>query len=524
MKADFYKNYVNYMSAVFVAAALSFCSCSDDRTVSSGGLPYKSIRVTVDGETVTAERIDDKNLALRFDMAEDFSHARIDVELNEGYSVIFPTDVTAADLDTYPVLNFRAPDNRIVKVWFTISSKAFPITDATKVTASGIGGCVSVSGKTLTITYERSMNRGEIELDFAEGALMEGASIASSTTFDFTESLTRQLKVEMDGKERIYNVRIDYSKVMDKPIVYGFSEVTGNYVDQQLYPFLNVYKATTVNSVPVRGAATSETPWSWDPGAGDLDVYLAFIGNWAANRPTETIEGIEFAFATIDIDKAKAYMVSNDARSVVMDDVASLVALTGMMTKESTMIYYNGKVLSDRNSEGDWRGTVGFYEDGHIEFWNAGIRDGELVRMTQWVDEAGRDGYLASGTPWDVVSAASGHPWLVREGHLLTRLEMYWNDTGWETALGEAWNGTRSRSYIGLTYDNKLGVAAVSEGTGTCQAAWLLYKMGWKDVFYVAGSNYLDDGFTPTLKVGGNVVVGKADQAAQYAIAIDVKQ
>lgn len=176
----------------------------------------------------------------------------------------------------------------------------------------------------------------------------------------------------MDGKERIYNVRIDYSKVMDKPIVYGFSEVTGNYVDQQLYPFLNVYKATTVNSVPVRGAATSETPWSWDPGAGDLDVYLAFIGNWAANRPTETIEGIEFAFATIDIDKAKAYMVSNDARSVVMDDVASLVALTGMMTKESTMIYYNGKVLSDRNSEGDWRGTVGFYEDGHIEFWNAG--------------------------------------------------------------------------------------------------------------------------------------------------------
>ena len=159
MKADFYKNYV---SAVFVAAALSFCSCSDDRTVSSGGLPYKSIRVTVDGETVTAERIDDKNLALRFDMAEDFSHARIDVELNEGYSVIFPTDVTAADLDTYPVLNFRAPDNRIVKVWFTISSKAFPITDATKVTASGIGGCVSVSGKTLTITYERSMNRGEI--------------------------------------------------------------------------------------------------------------------------------------------------------------------------------------------------------------------------------------------------------------------------------------------------------------------------------------------------------------------------
>ena len=424
MKADFYKN---YMSAVFVAAALSFCSCSDDRTVSSGGLPYKSIRVTVDGETVTAERIDDKNLALRFDMAEDFSHARIDVELSEGYSVIFPTDVTAADLNTYPVLNFRAPDNRIVKVWFTISSKAFPITDATKVTASGIGGCVSVSGKTLTITYERSMNRGEIELDFAEGALMEGASIASSTTFDFTESLTRQLKVEMDGKERIYNVRIDYSKVMDKPIVYGFSEVTGNYVDQQLYPFLNVYKATTVNSVPVRGAATSETPWSWDPGAGDLDVYLAFIGNWAANRPTETIEGIEFAFATIDIDKAKAYMVSNDTRSVVMDDVASLIALSGRMTKESTMIYYNGKVLSDRNSEGDWRGTVGFYEDGHIEFWNAGIRNGELVRMTQWVDEAGRDGYLTSGTPWDVVSAASGHPWLVREGHLLTRdaLERY---------------------------------------------------------------------------------------------------
>ena len=68
----------------------------------------------------------------------------------------------------------------------------------------------------------------------------------------------------------------------------------------------------------------------------------------------------------MDIEKDNVYIFSYDARSVVMDDVASLVALTGMMTKESTMIYYNGKVLSDRNSEGDWRGTVGFYVDGHI--------------------------------------------------------------------------------------------------------------------------------------------------------------
>lgn len=157
MKADFYKN---YMSAVFVAAALSFCSCSDDRTVSSGGLPYKSIRVTVDGETVTAERIDDKNLALRFEMAEVSHMPGSTSSSTRAIRSFSRTDVTAADLDTYPVLNFRAPDNRIVKVWFTISSKAFPITDATKVTASGIGGCVSVSGKTLTITYERSMNRG----------------------------------------------------------------------------------------------------------------------------------------------------------------------------------------------------------------------------------------------------------------------------------------------------------------------------------------------------------------------------
>lgn len=189
------------------------------------------------------------------------------------------------------MLNFRAPDNRIVKVWFTISSKAFPITDATKVTASGIGGCVSVSGKTLTITYERSMNRGEIELDFAEGALMEGASIASSTTFDFTESLTRQLKVEMDGKERIYNVRIDYSKVMEQPIVYGFSEVTAimstsssirssmsiRQLRSTAYPY-------AVRQHPKPHGAGIPVPVTWT-------FTLPLIGNWAATaRPKRSRE------------------------------------------------------------------------------------------------------------------------------------------------------------------------------------------------------------------------------------------
>ena len=471
--------------------------------------------------------VDNKNLAVSFEVAENLSEAKLEIDLNDGYELIFPTDINKADLATYPVLNFRAPDNRIIKYWFVISSKAFPILDETKIGVVGAPNDVTVlnSTKEVLVNFNKSlMDMSHIQLHFDEGALMEGATIESELTYDFTKDLSQELTIKLSGIDRHYNVRLNVASVMGDPKSYGFTNITNQFADPARYPFVSVYSATSVIKVPVRNNAP-ETPWSWDVPADKVPEYLAFIGDWTTNRATETINNIQFAIATIDIKKAKAQLVSNDQAQVGINGVNGFIVMTGKPIGEKAMLYWNGKTLYGSNTEGAlWRSTVGFNADGQISFHNATIHDGKMVKLPFYQSKPDDNTFLSTGSDWDVISAACGHPWLVRNGHSMTRLEMYNNDgTGWEVGLGEAWNGTRSRSYMGITYDNKLGCAVVSEGMSTCQAAWVLEKLGWKEVFYVGGSFYLANDFIPTLYVNGKLVAGDPIQQAQYCVAIDVK-
>ena len=216
-------------------------------------------------------------------------------------------------------------------------------------------------------------------------------------------------------------------------------------------------------------------------------------------------------------------MKSNNQTQIAVKDAGGLITMSGKPLGENTMLYWNGQVLSRTNtSDAGWRAAVGFDEEGRVSFYNASIQDEKMIRMPNY--DSYPDNYLTTASDWDVISAACGHPWLVRNGHCMTRLEMYVNDaTNWEVALGEAWNGTRARSFMGITYDNKVGCAVVADGMSTCQAAWVLEKLGWKEVFYVGGNYYMANDFVPTLCVNGKLVVGDMNQQAQYCVAIDAK-
>ena len=174
-------------------------SCTDENEKDEQSQPFKSVFVTVDNERVQAEVVDGKHLSLSFETAENFSEAKLDIALNDGYELIFPTDINKADMANYPVLNFRAPDNRIVKYWFNIFSKAFPIVDETKIGVLGLPNDITVqnSTKEVLVNFNKSlMDMSKVELHFEEGALMEGAEIVSDLLYDFTQDLTQNLIIK----------------------------------------------------------------------------------------------------------------------------------------------------------------------------------------------------------------------------------------------------------------------------------------------------------------------------------------
>jgi hypothetical protein len=507
------------------------CSNNDDKTSSESVLPFKSVSVEADNETVEATVADTKHLNLSFNMAEKFDPAKVKVELTPGYTLIYPTNPDSADLATYPVLNFRAPDNHIVKYWFNISSKALPILDQTKIDANGISNEITVSNakKEVVIAFDNTkMDMSDITLKFNDGSLMEGASVSDNLTYDFTQGLSQDLAVNSGGVERHYTVRLDVSPYLGNPKTYGFTNVTSTYADQTKYPSLNIYHTTTVLNVPVaNGGGYPETPWSWD--GPDISWYLAYVGDWTANREL-TSAPCEIFYATMDDSALKGRLASvNDSMTIAK--MSDFIALGGISKKEETLLYVDSKEINNSTNYGAKRsGGIGFSKDGKMLFNNMSIIDGVLYKYPFATDFPDKN-YV--GTPWtEAVSAASGRTWAVRNGHLMTRLDLYHNDdTGWEVCMGEAWNGVwRYRSFVGRTYDNKIGVCVcVGSDAGQWmdlsapQTAWLLYKLGWRDVFCCGTNYWQDNDYTPSLRIGGKMIWGSDTQKTEYCIGFSLK-
>ncbi|SDH52211.1 hypothetical protein [Bacteroides ovatus] len=525
MKNCLYLTVGNFLSLLGLIVLLS-CSDGDEDNMKSPvlGVPFKSIYVEVDQERVKAEVIDSKNLSLSFNTAENFAESKIEVELEDGYELIFPYDVNKADLANYPVLNFRSPDNQIQKYWLTIESRAFPVVDVSKIHVVNADVDVTLNSinRQITIAFDKhTMNMADVELQFAEGAMVEGSEIASSLHFDFSERLSQPLVIkQQNGLERTYTVDLNVATAMKDPKSMGFSDVTSNYLSTEQYPFISIYQATTIANVPILNNC-DETPFSWitpyDP---------SMIGDWSESRQTETVSNTKFSVITIDKSKAKAQLKSNKEGRILMNQVHSLIAMSGKSVVEKTFLCIDGTLVSTKNSgDAGWRSSFGFNAEGEVFFGTTAICDNRLMKLPYFDSHPG-DAYLENAVEWDgITSLACAHPWLIRNGRRMTSAEIINNDgTAWEVALGEAWNGNmRMRSYIGVTYDHKLALAVTSEGFGTNQGAWVLEQLGWKEVIYVGGSYYEANDFVTTLLVNGKVVQGNADQEVMYCVSVDAK-
>lgn len=88
------------------------------------------------------------------------------------------------------------PDGKTVKYKVIVTSNALPIVDSSKITVDG-GYKLTVNNATkeLVITYDRNMDRSNVKLNFAEGALMAGATV-ETVVFDLSdEPATVNIKV-----------------------------------------------------------------------------------------------------------------------------------------------------------------------------------------------------------------------------------------------------------------------------------------------------------------------------------------
>ena len=82
---------------------------------------------------------------------------------------------------------------------------------------------------------------------------------------------------------------------------------------------------------------------------------------------------------------------------------------------------------------------------------------------------------------------------------------------------------------IGKTFDGKVAIAIVSkenEGDSELtplQAAYVLNKMGWKDIMCVGVTDWQSGSWKPGLMVDGKLVAGQDTDGSVFVMAFDAK-
>lgn len=139
--------------------------------------PFDAISLEIDGETVEGVVVDN-TVSFRFTTAENFSAAKLILNVNDGWKLVFPADPDNYDVSTDPNIYFTDPNGKKVKYVVTITSNALPVADGSKVSVEGgYAVAYNVATKAFVITYAAGMDRSKVTLVFGEGALMEGAKV-----------------------------------------------------------------------------------------------------------------------------------------------------------------------------------------------------------------------------------------------------------------------------------------------------------------------------------------------------------
>ena len=362
----------------------------------TSGVPFSSVKFTIGEETVEGV-VSDRTITIQFQEVEDFTSASMTIELNPGYTLTYPTDLDNVNLAEAPVLNFRAPDNSIVKYTIVVRSFALLIADASLIQVNSLEPGQNVSfdnaAKQIVVKFDKAQMKPEdITLTFNEGALQTETTAQEDLTFDFTEGLVQPLVFTVGDQETEYSVKLDVTSVipyMARSI--GFTDETSSYISEaeNLYG-IEVYR-TNAPGIPVplfclTTCWMGENPFPWDAncqvdpdgdGVKESDNdYLntqdgfSFMGDWTADRRTMMCTG-EFLIVTFDQNSVAGNIVSDQGLSLDVNDMTNLIAVSGARTAEEgneddvqRTIYVDGSYIYQEkdpaSGEPEYRGALGF--------------------------------------------------------------------------------------------------------------------------------------------------------------------
>ena len=196
-------------------------------------VPFETITLTAGAETVEGT-IGENSVSFKFAEVEDFTACSYNFEVNKGWTCTWPTDPTNVDLtvDENLVLQFTSPKNAIVKYFVSFTSNTLPIVDASKIKVVGDDAAVvevNNAKKSMKIYFNaQTMTDSNIQLEFQEGALIEGATVAN-TTFDFSQTLAAEVIIAVGEQQVVYTLKLDKSSLMPNPATLGFSDITADY-------------------------------------------------------------------------------------------------------------------------------------------------------------------------------------------------------------------------------------------------------------------------------------------------------
>ncbi len=511
-------------------ALLLAVSCNKEAEIVYSENPLKSISVTSGDETVNGVVSDtDKSINFTFNNAEEFSSCDVTLELNDGWTLNYPTSLKGVNLQETPVFRFADHNNAVVRYTVSFSSNAFPIVDASKIQVKGLnaGEAITVDNTTKTITIkfnEGTMDFNNIELVFNEGALQEGVELPESLVYDFAQGNSQDLVLKLGG-DRVYKVVLDVtSYVTTTPEQMGFLDVSSNFVNAD-QSYIKVYSADKLLGLPI--AVTNESKYdpSWTYGnyngfyygganprewecnvTGDhtdptfSDDIFSFPGDWKADRVTMDNYG-QIVIVTVDAGKVKADLKAA-ANGVDPKTVNSAVVTSGWVHNSTTdyMVMDNGSFINLPKEEGHemaYRSSI-LVNDGKISFATAAEK-GEKLYNVPFQSEKPDVAALVAASNDELAAedAAWVCAWGVRTGKAMGISDFVNNDASQyvsdNSVLGMGWSSNFSyvHNLIGTTYDGKIAFMINAAGKSNWDGiAGYVEVDNNNDIYHNGGFNF----------------------------------
>lgn len=515
--------------------------------------PFSAVSVTAGDVTVDGV-IEGTCVTFTFEKNVDVTATRLDLTMNEGWTLTYPTnpkayDMTADDIDFY----FEASDGKKVTYDVTVNFDTNPIADASKIKAGSYATSVNAATNEIVVKWDSSMDfnydaktdpRSSISLTFESGALKDGAEYKGETSYDLTAGAV-QFPVSYKGSETVFTLKIDYTARMESYRDWGFTDISADLVPEEYNSAITVYTAKSLlKAIPPKHTGSESEEW-WDcTGVSDQYHKVALLADYDVdimNDATFAVssEPTEISIVLVDPKVLQGAIVTNGDMSITPDAVEAAVAITGTNDQTSEMLISDGNTMSTEikyPAPGNWRSAFMFGNDGKLSFSQVAAKDGNICNIPFFEFEGARNAQLTDDNlkprndyaqyiqdPVSAESLASGKPWFVKYGRKLSFKDVICNDGSTETA-GDGIYGTRCGSFIGTTYDGKVAMAAVHSGEiSAVRIAYALYCLGWDNILYMGGASWLSDSFRPAIYVDGKSVTSTAspNMSSMYVVAFN---